>query len=205
MPSGDSATPRPSSVSASRVCPASSKFAPSSMLSIRLLGVSAGPSGTAPMIGEPGCSSPSSSACSCGAASGNGVGTSTVAGSSGGKSVVTSASTPACTSPSAGATGPPPATGSSASGSEAGSGSATGSRTGSRSGSGSATGSDSRSEEHTSELQSRGQLVCRLLLEKKKQTTLTAVGVAIPTPGGIGSYHLEGQQTMLARKEAARV
>src|SRR5215208_8138336 len=28
-----------------------------------------------------------------------------------------------------------------------------------------------RSEEHTSELQSRGQLVCRLLLEKKKQTT----------------------------------
>src|SRR5690625_6545220 len=31
-----------------------------------------------------------------------------------------------------------------------------------------------RSEEHTSELQSRGHLVCRLLLEKKKQTiTLT--------------------------------
>src|SRR5690625_6024307 len=28
-----------------------------------------------------------------------------------------------------------------------------------------------RSEEHTSELQSRGQLVCRLLLEKKKTTT----------------------------------
>src|SRR5271166_7064416 len=28
-----------------------------------------------------------------------------------------------------------------------------------------------RSEEHTSELQSRGQLVCRLLLEKKKETT----------------------------------
>src|SRR5690625_6734068 len=28
---------------------------------------------------------------------------------------------------------------------------------------------DSRSEEHTSELQSRGQLVCRLLLQKKKQ------------------------------------
>src|SRR5437870_10441380 len=28
----------------------------------------------------------------------------------------------------------------------------------------------SRSEEHTSELQSRGHLVCRLLLEKKKQT-----------------------------------
>src|SRR5699024_9391041 len=31
------------------------------------------------------------------------------------------------------------------------------------------TGGDSRSEEHTSELQSRFDLVCRLLLEKKKQ------------------------------------
>src|SRR5437660_6815225 len=29
----------------------------------------------------------------------------------------------------------------------------------------------SRSEEHTSELQSRGQLVCRLLLEKNTKTT----------------------------------
>src|SRR3712207_8513187 len=31
--------------------------------------------------------------------------------------------------------------------------------------------SDSRSEEHTSELQSRQYLVCRLLLEKKKKET----------------------------------
>src|SRR5207253_11408560 len=31
-----------------------------------------------------------------------------------------------------------------------------------------------RSEEHTSELQSRGHLVCRLLLEKKKEHTTTA-------------------------------
>src|SRR3712207_7419623 len=30
---------------------------------------------------------------------------------------------------------------------------------------------DARSEEHTSELQSRQYLVCRLLLEKKKKTT----------------------------------
>src|SRR5690625_6534730 len=30
-----------------------------------------------------------------------------------------------------------------------------------------------RSEEHTSELQSRGQLVCRLLLEKKKRYSFT--------------------------------
>src|SRR3712207_7000573 len=33
-------------------------------------------------------------------------------------------------------------------------------------------GSGPRSEEHTSELQSRQYLVCRLLLEKKKQTPL---------------------------------
>src|SRR5690625_7539196 len=32
------------------------------------------------------------------------------------------------------------------------------------------TAADIRSEEHTSELQSRGQLVCRLLLEKKKRS-----------------------------------
>src|SRR3989442_12065853 len=32
---------------------------------------------------------------------------------------------------------------------------------------------DFRSEEHTSELQSRPHLVCRLLLEKKKQTPLS--------------------------------
>src|SRR5437870_8076503 len=32
-----------------------------------------------------------------------------------------------------------------------------------------------RSEEHTSELQSRGHLVCRLLLEKKKQQTRTSL------------------------------
>src|SRR5690625_7073022 len=33
-------------------------------------------------------------------------------------------------------------------------------------------GIDSRSEEHTSELQSRGHLVCRLLLEKKNKNTI---------------------------------
>src|SRR2546430_7436270 len=32
-------------------------------------------------------------------------------------------------------------------------------------------GAEDRSEEHTSELQSQSNLVCRLLLEKKKQTT----------------------------------
>src|SRR5690625_5561400 len=34
-------------------------------------------------------------------------------------------------------------------------------------------GQQTRSEEHTSELQSRGHLVCRLLLETKKRTTQT--------------------------------
>src|SRR5438445_3353037 len=49
----------------------------------------------------------------------------------------------------------------------------------------------SRSEEHTSELQSRQYLVCRLLLEKKKLTLLTAPTccparsgcTALPQPG----------------------
>src|SRR5690625_5974646 len=36
-----------------------------------------------------------------------------------------------------------------------------------------------RSEEHTSELQSRGHLVCRLLLEKKKSVTKTMVVVRL--------------------------
>src|SRR2546422_4553866 len=36
-----------------------------------------------------------------------------------------------------------------------------------------------RSEEHTSELQSRLHLVCRLLLEKKKKTELAPVNVIV--------------------------
>src|SRR2546426_8645809 len=38
---------------------------------------------------------------------------------------------------------------------------------------------DPRSEEHTSELQSPCNLVCRLLLEKKKKTTLEAVTLPV--------------------------
>src|SRR3712207_8496793 len=38
-----------------------------------------------------------------------------------------------------------------------------------------------RSEEHTSELQSRQYLVCRLLLEKKKTHTVHDLYLAIPT------------------------
>src|SRR2546422_6895830 len=40
-----------------------------------------------------------------------------------------------------------------------------------------AAGGDDRSEEHTSELQSRLHLVCRLLLEKKKKSASYFVGV----------------------------
>src|SRR5690625_6693129 len=36
-----------------------------------------------------------------------------------------------------------------------------------------------RSEEHTSELQSRGHLVCRLLLERKKNTSVPSVSSAV--------------------------
>src|SRR5437870_7291834 len=39
-----------------------------------------------------------------------------------------------------------------------------------------------RSEEHTSELQSRGHLVCRLLLEKKKKTSPALRGCSRWTP-----------------------
>src|SRR5437870_7038141 len=39
-----------------------------------------------------------------------------------------------------------------------------------------------RSEEHTSELQSRGHLVCRLLLEKKKKFIITRADESTVTP-----------------------
>src|SRR5439155_24881563 len=42
--------------------------------------------------------------------------------------------------------------------------------------------SPKRSEEHTSELQSRGHLVCRLLLEKKKITSRTRIPAAMTKP-----------------------
>src|SRR5436190_17151061 len=50
-----------------------------------------------------------------------------------------------------------------------------------------------RSEEHTSELQSHSDLVCRLLLEKKKDITLgPAAGVHDETTGTHGN-HSTGQ------------
>src|SRR6202043_1692116 len=43
--------------------------------------------------------------------------------------------------------------------------------------------SKARSEEHTSELQSRGHLVCRLLLEKKRhKNSRTQVGAVLSQP-----------------------
>src|SRR3989442_3366256 len=42
-----------------------------------------------------------------------------------------------------------------------------------------------RSEEHTSELQSRPHLVCRLLLEKKKKNTVTSSRRGTATPGAL--------------------
>src|SRR2546428_6300907 len=42
---------------------------------------------------------------------------------------------------------------------------------------------EKRSEEHTSELQSRSDLVCRLLLEKKNNTNIDAVSQ--PDPQGV--------------------
>src|SRR5439155_12857169 len=39
---------------------------------------------------------------------------------------------------------------------------------------------NARSEEHTSELQSRGHLVCRLLLEKKKQRSRPQPSISAP-------------------------
>src|SRR3989442_10572676 len=43
---------------------------------------------------------------------------------------------------------------------------------------------DIRSEEHTSELQSRPHLVCRLLLEKKKNTTFWGLNTPYTKPPG---------------------
>src|SRR2546427_5911614 len=39
---------------------------------------------------------------------------------------------------------------------------------------------ETRSEEHTSELQSQSNLVCRLLLEKKKHTTVNLIKITNP-------------------------
>src|SRR2546430_11396117 len=45
-------------------------------------------------------------------------------------------------------------------------------------------GDDVRSEEHTSELQSQSNLVCRLLLEKKKKALTRSTASLLPCPAG---------------------
>src|SRR5215475_8555949 len=59
-----------------------------------------------------------------------------------------------------------------------------------------------RSEEHTSELQSRENVVCRLLLEKKKQRALRGACAARTVANGGGVRHGQGRQ---GRARGARV
>src|SRR2546422_8458089 len=52
-----------------------------------------------------------------------------------------------------------------------------------------------RSEEHTSELQSRLHLVCRLLLEKKKTNEISATAPSTESPPGTGKEQTSGPPT----------
>src|SRR2546429_1055148 len=66
-----------------------------------------------------------------------------------------------------------------------------------------------RSEEHTSELQSRLHLVCRLLLEKKKRERLIVVRMIVPlnpaTPTDVADIRLEDYRPVAGRWLAVRV
>src|SRR2546430_7901608 len=63
-----------------------------------------------------------------------------------------------------------------------------------------------RSEEHTSELQSQSNLVCRLLLEKKKQKIpLTKYSTAMTTPTQITTPRsVRTERTFLSDRECMR-
>src|SRR2546430_11397995 len=52
------------------------------------------------------------------------------------------------------------------------------------------TGDEHRSEEHTSELQSQSNLVCRLLLEKKKNKKSVLDPFSVPGPF-LSSHHIQ--------------
>src|SRR3989442_11303320 len=56
-----------------------------------------------------------------------------------------------------------------------------------------------RSEEHTSELQSRPHLVCRLLLEKKKKKDYALRVVGKDTPHTAASFDVAAQTTTLRK------
>src|SRR5258708_16383719 len=53
-----------------------------------------------------------------------------------------------------------------------------------------------RSEEHTSELQSPDHLVCRLLLEKKKQRNIYSSDVIVMTTGDVHTTASQPRHTM---------
>src|SRR5437660_6644777 len=54
-----------------------------------------------------------------------------------------------------------------------------------------------RSEEHTSELQSRGHLVCRLLLEKKNQLPFASAQFEVVVGNGV-LHHLPNMYIVIA-------
>src|SRR2546430_12088231 len=56
-----------------------------------------------------------------------------------------------------------------------------------------------RSEEHTSELQSQSNLVCRLLLEKKKKN-IQRLHVGLSTPDRSDTIHLRPSDQRLSRE-----
>src|SRR3712207_6861025 len=65
-----------------------------------------------------------------------------------------------------------------------------------------------RSEEHTSELQSRQYIVCRLLLEKKQDTRVLALIVslnALPLDASLSYPHLFGYLRLLSAPPRATV
>src|SRR2546430_5268206 len=64
-----------------------------------------------------------------------------------------------------------------------------------------AIGTRSRSEEHTSELQSQSNLVCRLLLEKKKPQPHAEAGRG--TPGGARPVHARCDRRRMSEKRPA--
>src|SRR5256885_2504084 len=60
--------------------------------------------------------------------------------------------------------------------------------------------SEERSEEHTSELQSPCNLVCRLLLEKKKKILTYLMVMHVETMRCLGFYACFGEQMSFARR-----
>src|SRR5260221_5244376 len=57
---------------------------------------------------------------------------------------------------------------------------------------------EQRSEEHTSELQSHSDLVCRLLLEKKKNLNPQRVGTRVPQESRLAMYSVRANHATLS-------